>query len=94
MCFYIYFTTASTNLNERNVVAEWLALLLHIRDVPGSNLGPKTEYSESFHSFPNYVQANSGTITLKLSHDHFLPNPLLFAIHIKPYHSTLYSLSH
>jgi hypothetical protein len=25
---------------------EWLALLLHIREVPGSNLGPETDYPD------------------------------------------------
>jgi hypothetical protein len=32
--------------NIRN--AEWLALLLHIREVPGSELGPTTRYPERF----------------------------------------------
>jgi hypothetical protein len=29
-----------------NVVVEWLTPLLHIRDVPGSNLGPETGYPD------------------------------------------------
>jgi hypothetical protein len=29
-----------------NVVVKWLALLLRIRKVPGSTLGPKTGYSD------------------------------------------------
>jgi hypothetical protein len=28
------------------VAAEWFALLLHISEVPGSNLGPETDYTE------------------------------------------------
>jgi hypothetical protein len=28
------------------VVVEWLTLLLRIREVPGSNLGPETGYSD------------------------------------------------
>jgi hypothetical protein len=28
---------------------------------------------------------------LKLGHEHFLPNPFQFIIHLSPYHSTLYS---
>jgi hypothetical protein len=32
--------------------------------------------------------------TLKLGHNHFLPNPFQFIIHIPAYHSTLYSLSY
>jgi hypothetical protein len=27
-----------------NAVAVWLTLLLHIQEVPGSNLGPETAY--------------------------------------------------
>jgi hypothetical protein len=29
-----------------NVVVEWLAFLLRIREVPGSNLGPETGYPD------------------------------------------------
>jgi hypothetical protein len=29
-----------------NVVVEWLTLLLRIREVPGSNLGPDTGYPD------------------------------------------------
>jgi hypothetical protein len=35
----------SSNLLS-NVVVERLTLLLHIREVPGSNLGPKTGYPD------------------------------------------------
>jgi hypothetical protein len=31
-----------------NVMVEWLALLLRIREVPGSNLGPETGYPDRF----------------------------------------------
>jgi hypothetical protein len=30
----------------RNVVVKWLTLMLRIREFPGSNLGPKTGYSD------------------------------------------------
>jgi hypothetical protein len=29
-----------------NVVAEWLSLLLRIREAPGSNLGPEADYPD------------------------------------------------
>jgi hypothetical protein len=29
-----------------NVMTKWLALLLHIREDPGSNLGPDTDYPD------------------------------------------------
>jgi hypothetical protein len=45
-----------------NIVVEWLTLLLRIRDVSGSNLGPETDYSESFSAFPQSVQANAATV--------------------------------
>jgi hypothetical protein len=35
-----------------DVVIEWLALLLRIREVPGSNFGPETGSLEGFHGFP------------------------------------------
>jgi hypothetical protein len=31
---------------ELNVMVEWLILLLHIREVPGSNLGPEIGYRD------------------------------------------------
>jgi hypothetical protein len=39
-----------------------LSILLCIRDIPGSNLGPETEYSEFFRGFPLYLQANAGIV--------------------------------
>jgi hypothetical protein len=41
-----------------NVVVEWLTLLLHIREVPGSNICPKTDCPEFFRGFPQPLQAN------------------------------------
>jgi hypothetical protein len=38
-----------------NVVAEWLALLFHIREVLGSNLGLKTNYPD--WGFPGFLQS-------------------------------------
>jgi hypothetical protein len=58
---------------------KWLTLLLHKWEVPGSNLGPETNYNEIFMVFlspsrqlPKYY--------VKLGHDHFLPHPLQFII--------------
>jgi hypothetical protein len=42
------------NANHRNVVVEWLKLLFRIWEVPGSNLGPDTSYSDwDFSWFPS-----------------------------------------
>jgi hypothetical protein len=43
-----------------NVVVEWLALLLRIREVPGSNLGPGTFYLDP--DFSQYFQENIGIV--------------------------------
>jgi hypothetical protein len=33
-------------IRKSNVMVEWLALLLHFREVTGSNLGPETGYPD------------------------------------------------
>jgi hypothetical protein len=43
-----------------NVVVEWLALLLRIREVPVSNLGPETFYLG--RDFSQYLQENIGIV--------------------------------
>jgi hypothetical protein len=40
------------------VMVEWLTLLLHIQEVPGSNLGLEMSYSEVFHGIPQSLQEN------------------------------------
>jgi hypothetical protein len=45
-----------------NVVVERLALLLRTREVPDSNLGPKTGYPEVFRDFLESPQVNSGIV--------------------------------
>jgi hypothetical protein len=47
---------------EQNVVVEWLALQLRIREVPGSNLCPETDYPKVFRNFLQSLQANVGTL--------------------------------
>jgi hypothetical protein len=51
-----------TYMNLQNITVEWLALLLCIREVPGSNLGPETGYPEVFCGFPLSFQANAGIV--------------------------------
>jgi hypothetical protein len=43
-----------------NIEAEWLAYLLRIREISGSNLGPDTAYLEDLSSFPQSLHANAG----------------------------------
>jgi hypothetical protein len=67
-------------------VVKWLTLLVCIQEAPGSNLGSETSYPDLnifmvFLSPPDeYLD-----ITLKLSHDYFLPNPFQFIIHLLLY---------
>jgi hypothetical protein len=44
-------------------MTEWLTLLLRIREVSGSNLGPKTDYLDwYFRGFPQSLQSDSGVV--------------------------------
>jgi hypothetical protein len=46
-----------------NVVAEWVTLLLRIREVPGSSLRSITGYpTEVFRDFPQCLQVNAGVV--------------------------------
>jgi hypothetical protein len=40
-----------------DVVVELLTLLLHVREIPGSNLGPEIVNPEGFRGFPQSLQA-------------------------------------
>jgi hypothetical protein len=75
-----------------NVVVEWLTRLLRIREVPGSNLGPDTGYTDRF--FVVFVSPSRQVLGwyLKLGHDRFLPHNFKL-IYLLPLHSELYSLS-
>jgi hypothetical protein len=37
---------------QLNIVVEWLARLLCLREVPGLNFSPETGYPEVFRAFP------------------------------------------
>jgi hypothetical protein len=46
-----------------NIAAQWWALLLHIREVPGPNVDPETGCSErSSRGFTQSLQANAGIV--------------------------------
>jgi hypothetical protein len=42
----MFFNFCLSTTNLPNVTVEWLALLLRIRKVSGSNLGPETGFTE------------------------------------------------
>jgi hypothetical protein len=72
-------------------VVRWLTLLLHIRDVPGSNISPETGCPD--WAFPGFffqfLQANAGIVPS------VRPRPLLstsFSFHLSPFHLMLCSL--
>jgi hypothetical protein len=41
---YMVMISGDSQKQGQNVMVEWLILLLHIREVPGSTLGPETSY--------------------------------------------------
>jgi hypothetical protein len=55
-----------------NVAVSWSALILHIREVPGSNIGPKSGYPEVLVVFlsPSRLMLEK---YFQLGHDIFLP---------------------
>jgi hypothetical protein len=79
---------------DPNIVVEWLTLLLHIREVPGSNLDLETGHSDwSFLWFSSIPQGKFRDSISKLGHNCFLPHPFQFIIHLPSFHLMLYSLS-
>jgi hypothetical protein len=62
-------------------MVENLALMLRIREVPGSDLGQETSYPVwGFSWFLSVPLGEYRNITLQLVHDRFLPNPFQFII--------------
>jgi hypothetical protein len=58
-----YVPHRQTGVVKQNVVAEWLALLLHIREVPCSNIGSETGYTDwGLRVFLQYSQENTGIV--------------------------------
>jgi hypothetical protein len=58
-----------------NVAVEWVVLLFHIWDVPGSTFGSETGYLDrSFHRLPQCQWANI-TIVSQIGYGHFIPHP-------------------
>jgi hypothetical protein len=58
----------------------WLALLLYVLEVLGSNLGLGTSYPNRFSWFSSVSPGKYWDNVFKLGHDHFLPHPLQFII--------------
>jgi hypothetical protein len=57
-------TLGSSSMTQKpNFVVEWLTLLLHIREVPGSNLDQETGYSDlGGRGFFQSLQPNAGRV--------------------------------
>jgi hypothetical protein len=84
-----------TNSHPLNIMVEWLTLLLHLQEVPGSNLGLETSYPDwGFSWISSVPPGKCQDSTLKLGHDHFFPNLFRFIIHLSSFHLMLYSLSY
>jgi hypothetical protein len=59
-------------------VVEWLAFLLRIREITGSNFSSESGYFDGgFSCFSQCLQSNA-VIYIKLGHDRFLSNPFQF----------------
>jgi hypothetical protein len=64
-------------------------VLLCIREVTGSNIGPEISYPDKdFSLFTSVPAGKCRVITLKLGHDRFLPNLFQFFIHLPPFNLT------
>jgi hypothetical protein len=78
----------SNSTHTPNILVEWLALLLRIREVPDSNLGLATGYADrgsSWFFLSSSIRMLASYLTL--GHDRFLSNLFLFVIiHLPPYH--------
>jgi hypothetical protein len=70
-------------------MVESLALLLHILEVLGSNLSPKTGYPKVFLSHSKQTPEEYP----KLGHNYYFPYPFKFIVE-KSSHRMLYSLSY
>jgi hypothetical protein len=75
-------------------MVERLALLLCIREGPGSNLASQTDYSDRGFRDSSSVFLEKCRDGTKLGHDRFLLIHFQFISHLSPYHSTLYSNTH
>jgi hypothetical protein len=65
-----------------NVAIEWI-LLLRMRQVPGSYLGPDTGYPDGGFTWFSLVRLGEcQDSTYKLGHNRFLSNPFWFIIHL------------
>lgn len=66
-------TTDVTQGGAANVVVDCVANLLRIRGIPGSNLGPETDYPDLFVGFFSPSMQTPGCY-LKVGHDRLLPH--------------------
>jgi hypothetical protein len=56
------------------MMVEWLTLLLHIREILGSNLGLESGYSDRFFVVSSVPPGECQGSSLKLGHNRFLSN--------------------
>jgi hypothetical protein len=88
-------TPSSHDTEEPNVVVKWLALMLCIRVIPGSDLSLETGYHHwDFSWFSSVTPGKCRDCPLKLGQDCFLPNSFPFIINLSPFHLTVYNLSY
>jgi hypothetical protein len=49
-------------VRRRSIAVEWLADILRIGEVPGSNAGPGTAHPKGFRVFPEILHADAETV--------------------------------
>jgi hypothetical protein len=89
-CWIIRFSFISVNfiihrqLSWRNIIlpkysVEWLTLLIRIREVTGSNLGPEIDYPDRFFVISSVPPGKCRDSALKFGHDRFLYHILSYS---------------
>ena len=86
MQFIDYYTIRYFYFNgpESIVTVKWVAFLLRIRDVLGSNLGSKTAFADWQFSVFSSVQPPNVETVPQIGHDHFFPHLSQFDMHHIP----------
>jgi diphthamide synthase subunit DPH2 len=86
-------TITASYVKQQNVVIEWLALQLRIREVSGSKLDPENGYPKIVSWFYSAFSGKYCDSSLTFGHDQFLPHPFKLIIHLPPLHLMLYNES-
>jgi hypothetical protein len=73
-------------------VVEWLTLLLHIWEIPDSDLSQRPAILTGFLWLFSIRPCKCWDSTSKLDHNCFLPQRFQLVSHVSPFHLTLYNV--